>query len=255
MKKWMIGLMLLAVNAFAAQPDMITKVINLQYQNANTIIQLVQPLLQSGEQISGSGQTLVVKVSPDTLTQIRALLHKLDQPPVSFEIAIFQGPPDWLSNQSNNTITVGTNSQMNQQRSQSVTVMNGQSAFVSTGQSQPMISSVGVGWQTGVSYNQQLVQNGLLVEPVLQGQQVRLSVKRVRQQDSNVSNQQINQQEVNTTVMVPLNQWVPLSSAQGGEPVTDSSTITFQAGNNFATTSTLYVKVNIIQGGSTDNTN
>lgn len=254
MKRWLIGLLFLVTNAFA-QPPMITKVIELHYQNAERIVQLIQPILQDGEQISGSGQTLIVKVSPATLTQLRAVLHKLDQPPVTFEITVFQGDPDWLSTENDNTISISTSSQRTQQRRQSVQVMNGESAFVSTGQDQPVISSVGVGfWNTGISYDRRLVQNGLLVEPVLQGQRVKLTVRRVREQDSQVSNQQFDEQQVDTTVMVPLNQWVSLASAQGGAPVNDSNTITIHAGDQFVQNSTLYIKVTIVGKTSSNRT-
>lgn len=245
MKKWFIGLLFLAMNVWADQ--MITKVIELNYQNADNVIRLVQPLLQDGEQITGSGQTLVVKVTPQTLTQLRTVLHKLDQPPVTFEITVFQGDPDWLNGQNNNDMVISTSSQSQQRRRQSVTVMNGESAFVSTGEDQPVLSSVGIGfWGTGVSYDRRLVQNGLLVEPVLQGQKVKLTVRRVREQDSQVVNQQFDEQKVNTTVMVPLNQWVPLASAEGSAPA-DSNTITIHAGNQYSQNSTLYIKVRIVQ--------
>lgn len=246
MKKWFIGLIFFSMNVFAQQP-MMTKVIDLHYQNAAHIIQLIQPLLQDGEQISGSGQTLIVKVTPETLTELRTILHKLDQPPVTFEISVYQGDPDWLSTQNSDTIVITTPSRSDQRQHQSVTVMNGESAFVSTGQDQPVLSSAGVGFFTGVSYQRRLVQNGLLVEPVLQGDQVRLKIRRIREQDSRVSDQQFDEQKVVTTVMVPLNKWVSLASAQGSQPVADSTTQIFRAGNQFSQNSTLYIKVNVVR--------
>lgn len=248
MKKWLIGLLFLAANAFA-DSTMITKVIELHYQTAEHVVQLVQPLLNNGEQISGSGQTLIVKVTPDTLTQLREILHKLDQPPVTFQISIYQGDPDWLNQQNDNTLVITTPSHSDQLQRQSVTVMNGESAFVSTGQDQPVLSSVGIGFWTGVSYDRRLVQNGLLVQPSLQGQQVKLKVRRIREQDDPVVNQQFDQQQVDTTIMVPLNKWVSLASPQGSQPV-DSSTEIIRAGNQFSQNSTLYIKVNLVQAPS-----
>ncbi|KTC87436.1 type II/III secretion system protein [Legionella drozanskii LLAP-1] len=251
MKKWIFAWMFIVATAFA-QSAMITKVIQLQYQNADHMIQLIQPLLGAGEQISGSGQTLIVKVTPDTLTQLRAVLHKLDQPPVTFEISIYQGDPDWLSQNDENTITITTPSHSDQRQRQSVTVMNGESAFVSTGADQPVLSSAGIGfWGAGVSYDRRLTQDGLLVEPTLQGQQVKLKVRRIREQDNPVVNQQFDNQQVMTTVMVPLNKWVPLASPQGSDPV-DSSTQIIRAGNQFSQNSTLYIRVNVVQQPTSD---
>lgn len=245
MKKLVLGLLLLVSNVFADQ--LITKVIELHYQNADTVIQMVQPLLQNGEQITGNGQTLIVKVSPETLTQLRTILQKIDQPPVTFEITVFQGNPDWLKSQNSDTTVISTSTQTTRQNRQSVQVMNGQSAFVSTGQDQPVISSAGAGWWSpGVTFDRRLVQNGLLVEPVLQGQKVKLTVRRIREQDTAASNQAFNQQQVVTTVLVPLDQWVSLASAEGNAPV-DSSTQIIQVGNQFTQNSTLYIKVHIVQ--------
>lgn len=246
MKKWILIMWLVATSVFATD-EMITKVIELNYQDAQQVIQLIQPLLKPGEQVTGEGQTLIVKVSPDTLTQLRAVLHKLDQPPVTFEIMIHQGDPNWLQTQNSNTIVISTPSPTNQQQSQSVMVTNGQSAFVSTGQDQPVVSAVGVGFFTGVSYDRRLVQNGLLIEPLLQGQKVKLTVRRVREQDSNVSDQNINEQQVMTTVMVPLNQWVALANASGESPNdADPNTQVISVGNQYSQNSTLYIKVRVV---------
>ncbi|CDZ77836.1 Type II secretory pathway, component HofQ [Legionella massiliensis] len=253
MKKWFIAILFLAANVFA-DSAMITKVITLNYQTADHIIQLVQPLLGEGEQISGSGQTLIVKVTPETLTQLRDVLHKLDQPPVTFQISVYQGDPDWLNNQNDNTIVITTPSHSDQLQRQSITVMNGESAFVSTGQDQPVLSSAGIGFWTGVSYDRRLVQNGLLVQPTLQGNQVKLKVRRIREQANPVVNQQFDQQQVDTTVMVPLNKWVSLASPQGSQPV-DSSTQIIRAGNQFTQNSTLYIKVNLVQQGTSNTDN
>lgn len=246
MKKWIFILWLMASNVLAADA-MVTKVIELHYQDAQQVIKLIQPLLQPGEQVTGEGQTLIVKVSPDTLTQLRAVLHKLDQPPVTFEIMIHQGDPNWLATQNSNTIVISTPSPTNQRQSQSVMVTNGQSAFVSTGQDQPVVSAVGVGFFTGVSYDRRLVQNGLLIEPLLQGQKVKLTVRRVREQDSNISDQNINEQQVMTTVMVPLNQWVALANAEGDSPNdNDPNTQVISVGNQYSQNSTLYIKVRVV---------
>ncbi|KTD17496.1 type II/III secretion system protein [Legionella jordanis] len=246
--RWIFIILLFSNAAWA--DELITKVIDLHYQNADAVIKLLQPLLQTNEQITGSGQTLIVKVQPNTLTQIRDILHKIDQPPVTFQITVYQGDPDWLSTANSDSIVISTSSASQQKRRQSIEVMNGESAFVSTGEDQPVISSVGVGWlSTGVSYNRRLVQNGLLVEPQLQGQKVKLTVRRIREQDSNASNQQFDQQQVVTTVLIPLNEWVSLGSAEGDAPA-DADTTVYRAGNQYTQNSTLYIKVNIVQKSS-----
>lgn len=245
MNRWLIILLFLAGNAFSQTP--ITKMIELNYVQADKVVQLLQPLINSdeGEKISGSGQTLIVVVNPPTLTKIREILHQLDVPPVTFNVSIYQGDPDWLSQQNSNDVVYSTNPQSQVQRSQSVKVMSGESAFVSTGEEVPTVSSVGVGFFTGVSYQQHNIQNGLLVMPVMQGSQVKLSVKRVREQENAAGGQQFDNQQVNTTIMAPLNKWVPLGSAEGSQN-TDSSSTSYTAGRPFSQNSTLYIKVSIV---------
>lgn len=230
--------------------DMMTKVINLDYIPAEKAIQLIQPLLPEGETLTGSGQTLIAKVRPDTMTQIRTILHKIDVPPVTFKVAIYQGDPNWLSQQNQNTTVYSTTPHSEQVRSQSVQVMSGESAFVSTDQEVPIISSVGVGFfNTGISYQQHHIENGLLIEPILQGSQVRLNVRRVREQENPAGGQQFDNQQMDTTVMLPLNQWVPLGGAEGAQDVDNSST-SYTAGRQFSQNSTLYIKVSVVSGGN-----
>ena len=239
---WMIGLLLLANNVFSQ--TLITKVIELHYVPAPKVIQLVQPLLQSGEKISGSGQTLVVQVSPQTLTGIRTVLHQIDVPPVTFNISIYQGDPNWLSAQNKNSVSYSTQSPEEVRRSQSVKVMSGDSAFVSTGEEVPIVTSVGAGFFTGISYEQHQIKNGLLVQPVLRGSRVELKVRRVREQQNPAGGQQFDNQNVATTLMVPLNKWVSLGTPEGAQN-SDPSSVSYPAGSPFSQQATLYVKVTV----------
>lgn len=243
MKPWLIGILFLASNAFSQ--TMLTKVIDLNYLQANKVIQLIQPLMQQGEKVSGSGQTLIVNVSPQTLTQIRGILHKIDVPPVTFNISIYQGNPDWLSSQNSNSISYSTQPRSEQLRSQSVKVMSGESAVISTGEEVPIISSVGAGYYGGIDYQQHEIRNGLMVWPVLKGSQVKLTVKRVREQANAAGSQQFDNQQVDTTIMAPLNKWVSLGSAEGSKN-TDPTATSYSAGRPFSQNSTLYIKVSVM---------
>lgn len=248
MKRYVFIILLMMASQVFAQ-ETITKVIQLHYINADQVTKLMRPLLKQGEQLSGSGQTLVAKVSPQTLTQIRTVLHQMDVPPVTFNVSVYQGDPQWLSSQNDNSVTYSTQSQAQMLQNQSVNVMNGSSALVTFNQEVPVVTSVGVGFYTGISYQQHQIKNGILVLPVLRGSQVELSVRRLREQADPAGGQQFDNQKVDTTLMVPLNKWVSLSTPMGAETVDNSST-SFSAGNTFATQSTLYIKVSIISGGA-----
>ena len=244
MKKWVIVLWLFAHSVFAG--ELITKVIELHYQNAASMIDLIDPILQKGEAISGSGQTLILKVQPQTLTQIRTILHKVDVPPVTFEISIYQGNPDWLATQNSNSEVISTGAPPTQPLYQSVTVNNGESAFVTTNLDQPVVSSAGTDLLTGpsVSYQRKVSRVGFYIEPTMQGKQVRLSIKRVRQQNAPSYGQEFLGQETKTVIMTPVDKWVAVSSAEGGPPAKKNSNV-IHAGSQFQTTATIYVKVNV----------
>lgn len=118
------------------------------------------------------------------MTQILTVVHQIDVPPVTFKVSIYQGDPNWLSTQNENSVTYSTQSPSEVLRSQSVKVMSGESAFVSTGEEVPIVSAVGAGFLAGVSYQQHEIKNGLLVQPTMRGSQVKLKVIRVREQQN-----------------------------------------------------------------------
>lgn len=247
-RAWLIGLLLFTSNVFSQ--GLITKVIQLQYIPAAQAIKLMQPLMQPDERLSGSGQTLIAKVEPQTLTQIRTILHQIDVPPVTFNISVYQGDPQWLSTQNSNSVTYSTQTQSQMLQSQSVRVMNGESALVAMNQEVPIVTSVGAGYfGSGIAYQQHQIKNGILVHPVLRGSQVELTVRRLREQMNPAGGQQFDNQKIDTKLMVPLNKWVSLGSPEGAQQTNNSSTY-YTAGNTFAQQSTLYIKVSIISANS-----
>ncbi|MDI1351935.1 MAG: type II/III secretion system protein [bacterium] len=229
-RNWFIILLFLMNNAFS-QP-LITKVIDLKYVPANKVIKLIQPLLQQGEQVTGSGQTLIVKVTPDTLTTLRTVLHEIDVPPVTFTIKIYQGSPNWLNEQNNHDVIYSTQPLGQVPRNQSINVLNGASAFVATGLDMPIVSAVEGGFYPAVILQRYNVHSGFLVKPLLQGSQVKLIIQRVREQQQGLSGQQFANQQINTTIMAPLNQWVALGSTDNAQNADKSSRI-YSAGRTF----------------------
>lgn len=267
MIRWLIALLFFTNNAFSQ--TMMTKVIELNYLQANKVIQLIQPLMQAEEKVSGSGQTLIVTVCPQTLTQIRTILHQIDVPPVTFNIAIYQGDPNWLSSQNGSSVSYSTQPRSEQLRSQSVKVMSGESAVISTGEEVPIISQLsggigggagtdaGNGDYFGIAYEQYNIKNGFVVSPVLKGSQVKLTIKRLREQVNAAGGQQFDNQQLNTTIMAPLNKWVSLGSAEGSQNQ-DSSSTSYSAGRSFSKNSTLYIKVSVMNtkpSGANNNSN
>ena len=89
MNKWILCLLFFVAPVFAQPP--VTKVIELHYLTADKVIELMKPFMEPGEQMSGQGQMLVLKVNPKTLSDIRSVLHQIDVPPITFKVSIHQG--------------------------------------------------------------------------------------------------------------------------------------------------------------------
>lgn len=240
----MICLSLFLGTAFS-QPEspLITKVIELHYIKADQLSPQLNMFLLPGEKIAISGNSLMVSVSPDTLTKLRTFIQKLDVPPVVFNVSIYQGSDDWLSNQDNNDAVYGTSSQNESGNAQSVRVLSGESAFISTGTERPVISSVSGGFWRGVSYAPKTETQGFYVLPVLQGEQVKVTLRRVRQQENQVNNQASEDQYVDTTTMVPLGKWTKLGSAGQSDTITQPDSTTYSAGGSFTNQATLYIRI------------
>lgn len=216
----------------------------LHYQNAESIIPIVQPLLKSGETLTGRQDLLILSANPGRAKALLPIVSELDTAPVSFTVEIYQGSPDWLQANNPSNVIVRTPTRNQQQQTQAVSVSNGESAYVSTGQTVPVVQSVGIGWWNGVSYEYKNLRQGLLIKPTLQGQQVRLQIKRVRDAQSDVEQDTFENQSAATTMMVPLNQWVSLASTEGFLPA-DNNTQVIRAGNNMAQSGVLFVRVRL----------
>lgn len=222
----------------------IVKVIDLHYQQADAMIPVLQPLLLQGETITGQGQQLVVSVSPETLTKCRLIIHDMDQPPVVFNVRIHQGNPDWISADESNDDVYGAASERTAGDTQSIQVMNGAAAFVATGANRPVLSSVSGGWWRGVSYGRDQTQEGLYIQPILQGDRVKITVHRVRQRANPMNGDADQTGALDTVTLIPLDRWTFLGSSatiDNGASAEDSDT--YGSGDSFANTAGLFITI------------
>lgn len=243
MRRWFIISFFVATHAIAQ--SMVSKVILLHYLDSSECISLIQPFISANEIVSGSGQSLVLHVTPQTLAKIRMLVHQIDVPAKTFKIAVYQGPADWL-NQQKKQETYSTNLQINNPASQWVQVMNGQKALISMDKQVPIIKAVGFAFFPGVIYQQHRVQTGLLVQPILKGSLVQLTISRTRQQQAIQGYQQFDQQQLDTTVLIPLGQWVAIGAATNSSEESTSGVL-YTTKNAFLQQSTLYIKAILVR--------
>jgi hypothetical protein len=246
-KKILLILMLLPYALFAQA--LVSKIIPIRYADPKALIAALNPILKPGESITSLDRNMVLNVSEDTLQRLRPMIHQLDVPPMVFLVSIHQGTEDWL-NQASDTITYSTHGGGGQSNDQSVQVLNGASAFISTGSDYPVISQVEAGWVTGVSYGRIQTQKGMLVKPQLQGDRVKLTIQRFNNTSNAVNPQQVEMQQTATSTLIPFNQWVNISQTTGPESQSNQGNISYQAGSNGSQNKgNLYIKVTKVGSG------
>lgn len=243
MKKWFILLLLLSPLSFAQ--ELITKTISLNYIQPAAVIKALKPMLQQGESISSLNNNLIINVTKDTLTRIRPLIHQLDVAPVTFLIAVHQGDANWLDTEQDD-VSYSATSGASRADNQNVQVTSGSYALVSTGSDTPVISQVNAGWVAGVGYDRMKSQKGFLIRPELKGNKVSIHLKRMYTEPNPVNNQVQNQQEMSTSTIVPLDQWVKLAQMSGPDSNnSEDDSVSYGAGGGNEYKGTLYIKVSI----------
>lgn len=81
-----VSLVWLAASAVSAAPT--TEVIPLSYGLAESLVPVVQPMLQDDERISAYGNQLVIRAEPERIADIRTLIADLDRQPARLRISV-----------------------------------------------------------------------------------------------------------------------------------------------------------------------
>lgn len=83
----LLGLLLLLSAVEASSITMI----QLRNRPAVEVIPVVEPMLESGDAISGQGFKIFLRASPPTVAQVRAMIEALDIAAKTLQISVFQG--------------------------------------------------------------------------------------------------------------------------------------------------------------------
>lgn len=198
------------------------------------IIPLIRPFLADGDVLTGSGNELIVKTSPERLVDVLAVVKRFDQQPHRLLITVIQGDDttaDRLSAKarvklrttSSDTdlsvhghISKTTTSQDDEKR-QSVQTTDGKEAFIQVGTKQPLpeYQLYGYGDRAGISSGIRYhdVTSGFYVQPKLIGNQVRLEVSPWSNKMSRLGGGVIDTSGAKTTLTVKLGEWIELGGA------------------------------------------
>ncbi|MCW9059146.1 MAG: hypothetical protein OQL11_09765 [Gammaproteobacteria bacterium] len=87
-------LILLLLPALGLADDTRIQVIELQGRSAQEMIPLIQPLLDEGDAITGTGYQLILRTRPENLARIEAVVKRLDQAPKRLRISVHRGELD-----------------------------------------------------------------------------------------------------------------------------------------------------------------
>jgi hypothetical protein len=213
--------------------DSVVEVISVYNRPASELQPLLQPLLESTDQIVANGDSMIVKTTPERLQTITNLIRKLDSPLHNLLISVIQSR-DVTAEQLNAGMGFDINVPLqqpghprgrvegyygqfqgrnNNQHTQTIRTMDGVPAHIKVGNVVPItnyqVYRDGYGYSYG-NRSTQLVEatTGFEVTPRLVGQQVMLDVS---PWSDNINAQgQFQTQGANTSIRANLGDWVEL---------------------------------------------
>lgn len=235
-------------------------VIDLKHRRAEELIPVLQPLLEQGGALSGQDYKLFVRTSSTNLAQLRSAVEQLDKQQRQMLVSVRRSTAQDIQREqasasgtlrtgdgsisvnerprsgSGATVRAGERNLQTQSSSvSSVSVLEGNAAFISTGNTVPIVTAVAVGggrrpFVGGVVEHRDL-QRGFMVTPRVNGDQVILDIS---QQDERVAGGGIQSQSLNTQVIGRLGTWMQLGGVSESSTRTDSGILSrnYSTGGN-----------------------
>jgi len=213
------------------------QVIQLQHRSAQEVMPILQPLLEPGGALSGQDYQLFVRASSANVAQLRQALAQIDRAPRQLLVSVRRGSRQDIDAESaSGSVVIGPDGSRATVRATdssaqragnaiaSVQVLEGNSAFIATGSSVPIVTAAAAGggrrpFVAGTtSYRD--ISSGFTVTPRIAGEQVVLEISQQAQRlDSN--NRDVQTQSLSTQVSGRLGEWIQL----GG--ISESSSATY----------------------------
>ena len=253
--RWTLFLLALLATQLWAQG---LQVIELQHRTAEDVIPVLQPLLKQGDALTGSEYRLFVRTDAATLAQIRGVLEQLDRKPRQLWISVRRATRSSMEQESTaGSVRLGTDGAggtviatqgQDAQRGggiASVQVSEGNSAFIGTGQSIPVVTSVFAGGGrrgiAGASTGYRDLNSGVLVTPRVSGDNVILEIEQQHQEPAGGSTS-VRSFALTTQVQGRLNEWISLGAVDQSQVSQSTGTLSRQYSTSDDSTS-LWVKV------------
>lgn len=224
-------------------------VIDLKYRRAEDLIPVLQPLLEQGGALTGQDYKLFVRTSNANLAQLRSAVAQLDKQQRQMLVSVRRSTAQDIQREqasasgtfstrdgASATVRAGErNLQTNDSSVSSVQVLEGNSAFIATGTSVPIVTAFAVGggkrsFVAGTVEHRDL-QRGFVVTPRVNGDQVILEIS---QQDERLGANGIQTQSLNTQVVGQLGSWIQLGGVSESSSSTNSGILSrsYSTGGN-----------------------
>jgi len=221
----------LALAALGVQAQaMRTEVIDLRYRNAAEVLPVLRPLLAPGGVLNALDNRLIVKTTPDNLADLKRVLDTIDRRPRQLVVSVTE---DADQARRENAIafggTAGTDGVRGEARvlrsdsaasarlSRSVSVLEGQSAVVSVGQSRPAGTTAVVPGARGPLVIQsgavRTATSGFEVRPRVQGEYVTVDILVRGASLGRSAGAPAEVSQVQTVVRGRLGEWIAVSGA------------------------------------------
>ena len=212
------------------------QVIELRHRTAQELIPVLQPLLEPGGALSGQDYQLFVRASSANVAQLRQALAQLDRAPRQLLVSVRRASEQQIESERlaaaatlRTGSAAGSSGEAPARRSgvtvratddsvhgqvggvSSVQVIEGSSAFIATGASVPIVTTIAAGagrrpWAaSATSYRD--VASGFMVTPRVNGD---IAIVEIAQQQEGVHRGQVETQRLTTQLSARLGEWVRL---------------------------------------------
>jgi type II secretory pathway component GspD/PulD (secretin) len=244
-RHWTIFALFLPLLALAQSQQL--QVIELRFRLADEVIPVVQPLVEPGGVLTGSGGVLFVRTSPANFAQIRQAIEAIDRRPRQLRVTVGQGTvTDVDSTEVRGRATLGSGDvqaginappgaatgtsvtaarrtqRANLQNLSSVSTLEGQETFISLGQSVPVTTTeVTRGWGGTVTRETtgfRDASSGFYATVRVSGDTAILEISpRQQRLGRSAGGPVVQTAGATTTVSGPLGEWLPLGAVQASD--------------------------------------
>lgn len=234
MSAWraLLVLVLLAVTPALRSAEAGTEIIH-TFQPPEQLIPALRPHLPEDTTMSAYQGRLLIRGSPAALRQAKQLLQTLDQPPRQLLVRVrtaqsSQGTHTGASvvgDADHATVQIRRNSTSDADRAeQQIRLLEGGTAQLSTDRLQPALTLVASGPGSSLmSQDHVWLHSGILVTPQLTADQhARLRLTYLQAPSTASGQPLLTQQQLDTELVVPLQQWTPISG--GGHALRETET-------------------------------